>query len=150
MRQTIDQVLRFPENIDTIPATLRPPIQGQYRVRVYEEEGRAPEVVVTDATPGAPNPPLWLSNYAPRLARPVARDYLASHDDLHWITLYPTSDEEKRVKGAIFERTLFKIVGDREVIYDERFRASTSPPIEPQAAFQSQADVEALIGQPLD
>ena len=58
---------------------------GPYRLRVYEDDGRLPAVVITNPTPGeAPTP--WLSASAPRLAAHVVHKDLPRHDGLRWIT----------------------------------------------------------------
>ena len=68
---------------------------GEYRVRIYEEDGALPLVVVTNPTPGEAHTP-WLTNDAPRLAAFVAQTDLPAAKGLRWVTRYPASSARKR------------------------------------------------------
>jgi hypothetical protein len=50
----------------------------------------------------------------------------------------------------LFEATQFAVIGDGQVAYREAPRSGEQPPKEPQAALLSRAELEALIGQPLE
>lgn len=126
------------------------PSHGGYRIRIYEDGATAPVVVVTNPTPGEAMTPA-LSNIAPSLAAIVAHHDLPSASELRWVTRYPgTTSGEPTALAELYESSLFGIIGDGQVAYREPPRDGESPPMAPQAALQSRADIEDLIGQSLD
>lgn len=118
---------------------------GPYRLRVYEDDGRLPAVVITNPTPDeAPTP--WLSANAPRLAAHVLHKDLPQHDGLRWITPYAGAAQGQE----LFESSAFAVIADGQVAYRERPRQGEQPPEESQAALLDREAIEALLGQPLD
>lgn len=118
---------------------------GSYRLRVYEDDGRLPAVVITNPTPGeAPTP--WLSANAPRLAAHIAHKDLPAHRGLRWITPYAGADQGHE----LFESSSFAVIADGQVVYREPPRPGEQPPEESQAALLDRDAVETLLGQPLE
>jgi hypothetical protein len=123
---------------------------GEYRVRIYEEDGALPLVVVTNPTPGEVQTP-WLTNEAPRLAAFVAQKDLPSAKGLRWVTRYPSSSAEAPAELAdLYESSTFAVIAPGQVAYREPPRFGEQAPMEPQASLCCKADIEALIGQTLD
>lgn len=123
---------------------------GEYRVRIYEGDSTLPLVVVTNPTPGEANTP-WLTNEAPRLAAFVAQKDLAAAHGLRWVTRYPSSSAEEPPELAdLYESSTFAVISPGQVAYREPPRSGEQAPMEPQSSLCCKADIEALIGQPLD
>lgn len=126
------------------------PSHGGYRIRIYEDGATAPVIIVTNPTPGEAITHS-LSNLAPSLAAFVAHNDLPSATELRWVTRYPgTTSGEPAALAELYESSLFGVIGAGQVAYREPPRDGESPPMAPQAELLNRAEIEDLIGQPLD
>jgi len=85
MRKTIDELNSYPKG----PTD---PVEGQYRLRIYEDQGKEPVIVVTDATPQAPHL-AWISGHAPQLVTTIARAHLPSARTAQWLNAYSAPEQ---------------------------------------------------------
>ena len=138
MRKTIDELNSYPEG----PAN---PKEGQYRLRIYEDQGKESVIVVTDATPQAPHVG-WISGHAPQLTTTIARAHLPAAHAVQWLNADPTPD----TPNGLFEQTRFGVLSNGQAVYRQHFRRAGSPAIQPQGKLLSNSDAAALLGQPLD
>jgi len=138
MRKTIDELNSYPKG----PTD---PKEGQYRLRIYEDQGKEPVIVVTDATPQAPHL-AWISGHAPQLVTTIARAHLPAARTTQWLNAYSAPD----AKASLFEQTRFEMLADGQAVYRQHFRKAESPAIQPQSKLLSDSDAASLLGQPLD
>ncbi len=138
MRKTIDELNSYPKG----PTD---PKEGQYRLRIYEDQGKEPVIVVTDATPQAPHL-AWISGHAPQLVTTITRAHLPSAREVQWLNAYSAPE----VKANLFEQTHFGMLADGQAVYRQHFRTVESPAIQPQSKILSDSDAAALLGQTLD
>jgi hypothetical protein len=138
MRKTTDLLNGYPKGPDD-------PTEGQYRLRIYEDQGKEPVIVVTDATPEAPHR-AWISGHAPQLVSTITRAHLPSARKVQWLNSYSAQN----VKDSLFEQTRFEMLADGQAVYRQHFRSAESPAIQPQSKILSDSDAAALLGQPLD
>lgn len=143
MRKTADQLCDYPQG-----PTAPDPSGGQYRLRLYEDEGAPsapPVAVVVDAASQGPNT-RWISGHGPQLASTIARLYPPAARELRLLTTYSAPD----VPRGLYEHSRFGLLQNGQAVYREHFRQAGSPALQPQATIMSQSEVEALIGGPLD
>ncbi len=138
MHKTIDELKSY-------PAGPTNPTEGQYRLRIYEDQGKEPVIVVTDATPQAPHL-AWISGHAPQLVTTITRAHLPLARGAQWLNAYSAPD----VQASLFEQTHFEMLADGQAVYRQHFREAASPAVQPQSKLLSDSDAAALIGQPLD
>jgi hypothetical protein len=104
---------------------------ARYRLRLYR---LASGVTVAIATELSDNPGTSITNYAAELATMVRGQFLEQGQGLLWIEHYP--GEGRDLGRETFDRVTFRWDGQR---YDD-----------PEWHPSSHADVEALIGEPLE
>ncbi len=138
MRKMIDELNSYPKG----PTD---PKEGQYRLRIYEDQGKEPVIVVTDATPEAPHR-AWISGHAPQLVTTITRAHLPSAHEVQWLNAYSAQD----VDASLFEQTRFEMLTDGQAVYRQHFREAESPAVQPQSKILSDSDAAALLGQTLD